>query len=213
VPDARTLAVFAAAVALFAVVPGPAVVYIVTRSVDQGRLAGVVSALGIATGNLVHVAAATVGLSALLVSSARAFTVVQYLGAAYLVALGVRALLTARAAPTEEASRPRPLARLYASGVVVATLNPKTALFFLAFLPQFVDPAKGAPAAQVTVLGCLLVAITAGSDLLYALVTARAGRWLRGNARVARRQRQLSGAIYLSLGVSAALSGARPTRT
>jgi threonine/homoserine/homoserine lactone efflux protein len=209
-PELQTITVFAAAAVLFAVVPGPAVIYIVTRSVDQGRAAGLVSALGIATGTLVHVPAAMVGLSALLVSSATAFTVVKYLGAAYLVYLGVRKLLVREEDDLVGAPTTRSLARIFTQGAVVAVLNPKTALFFLAFLPQFVDPARGSTALQLGVLGLLLVVITMVSDSCYALLTGTAGRWLRGRGtRFLRRQRLVTGGIYVALGVSAAVAGSR----
>ncbi len=211
-PELQTLSVFAAAAFLFAVVPGPAVIYIVTRSVDQGRAAGLVSVLGIATGTLVHVVAAVIGLSALLVSSAAAFTVVKYLGAAYLVYLGIRKLLDRDAEEPFGHPTPRSLRRVYSQGVIVSVLNPKTALFFLAFLPQFVDPAVGSTALQLTVLGVLLVCISMVSDGCYALLTGTAGAWLRGRGpRFMRRQRVVTGGIYLALGVSAAVAGSRAT--
>ena len=208
--DLDTITVFAAASLLFAVVPGPAVIYIVTRSVDQGRAAGLVSALGIATGTLVHVPLAAVGLSALLVSSAAAFTTVKYLGAAYLVYLGIRKLLDREADDLDAAPDTRSLRRIYSQGALVGVLNPKTALFFLAFLPQFVDPARGSTAAQLATLGVLLVCISMVSDSCYALLTGSASTWLRGRGtRFMRGQRLLSGAIYVALGVSAAIAGSR----
>ena len=207
-PEVQTLTVFAAAALLFAVVPGPAVIYIVTRSVDQGRAAGLVSALGIATGTLVHVPFAAVGLSALLVSSAVAFTTVKYLGAAYLVYLGIRKLLDKETDDLTVTVATRSLKRVFSQGVVVGVLNPKTALFFLAFLPQFVDPARGSAALQLGVLGVLLVAISMVSDSGYALLTGTAGEWLRGRSkRFVRRQRVLTGSIYIALGLSAAVAG------
>ena len=214
-PSLDTIAVFAAAIILFALIPGPAVFYVVTRSVSQGRAAGVVSALAVAAGNLVHVAAATLGLSAVVASSAAVFSTVKYLGAAYLLYLGVRTLRARdgdHAGPVE-AVRPEPLRRLFLHGAVVAVLNPKTALFFLAFLPQFVHPARGPVTAQVLVLGLLLVTITALSDTTYALVSGTAGSWLRGRARFRRGQRIVVGCAYLTLGVVAALAHGRPSAT
>lgn len=209
-PELHTLTVFAAAALLFAVVPGPAVIYIVTRSVDQGRAAGVVSALGIATGTFVHVPAAAIGLSALLVSSSTAFTTVKYLGAAYLIYLGIRQLLDREERELHAAPATRSLRRIYAQGALVGVLNPKTALFFLAFLPQFVDPARGSTAVQLIVLGVLLVCISMMSDSCYALLTGTAGVWLRRRGPTfMRRQRLVSGAIYVALGVSAAVTGSR----
>src|SRR5205814_3246831 len=133
-PGPSTLALFCAAALALAVVPGPAVTYIVTQSVDKGRRAGLFSAFGVATGGLVHVAAATAGLSALLASSASAFTVVKLVGAAYLIALGLLRIF--RGADEESPTAPAAARRLFLNGVLVNVLNPKTALFFLAFLPQ-----------------------------------------------------------------------------
>jgi threonine/homoserine/homoserine lactone efflux protein len=207
VPTGSTLAVFALASFLLIVVPGPAVLYVVTRSVAQGRRAGLVSMLGVETGGLVHVAAAAVGLSALVASSATAFTAVKLAGAAYLIFLGVRRLV-ARDEPLPEAQiGGRSTRRLYAQGVVVNVLNPKTAVFFLAFLPQFVDPARGAVSLQFVVLGLIFVAVAVVSDGAYALLAGTAGDWLRGSERVRRWLGRFSGAVFVGLGVTAALSG------
>jgi threonine/homoserine/homoserine lactone efflux protein len=210
VPDLQTLIVFAAAAVVFAVVPGPAVFYVVTRSVAQGRTAGLASAAAIEVGNLVHVAAAMLGVSAVLAASATAFTVVKYLGSAYLVYLGVRALLDRDGAKWREGAPPQPLRRVVAQGIVVSVLNPKTALFFLAFLPQFVDPSRGPVPLQIGVLGVLLATITWLSDSTYALVTGAAGNWLRGNRRIRRAQRFATGGAYLTLGAFAALADPHP---
>src|SRR5439155_9460510 len=137
-PDPSRLAFFVGAALALLVVPGPAVLYVVTQSISQGRRAGIASVAGITTGTLVHIAAATAGLSALLASSALGFDVVKYLGAAYLIVIGVRRLAGfERAAPAADTAGARTLGRLYRQGIVVNVLNPKTALFFLAFLPQF----------------------------------------------------------------------------
>jgi len=206
-PDPGVLVVFVAASLVLLVTPGPAVLYIVARSVEQGRLAGLVSALGIHAGTLVHVAAAALGISALLVSSALAFGVVKYLGAAYLVYLGLRKLLGRDGAPAGEAAPPRSLSRLFAQGAVVNLLNPKTALFFLAFLPQFVDPARGRIALQVLWLGAVFIALGIVSDGLWALAAGTAGGWLRRNERFLRAERYVSGTVFVGLGVTAALAG------
>ncbi|HZT17029.1 MAG TPA: LysE family translocator [Gaiellaceae bacterium] len=201
-PTVSTIALFALASLALAVVPGPAVTYIVTQSVDKGRRAGLASAAGVASGGLVHVAAATAGLSALIASSAAAFTVVKLAGAAYLIAVGIRRVLTHDETVTEP--QPAPLQRVWAQGVVVNVLNPKTALFFLAFLPQFVDPHRGAVWTQVAFLGCLFAGIAFSSDVTYAvLADALAGRLRRGR-RAAALRRYLSGGIFVALGVTAA---------
>jgi threonine/homoserine/homoserine lactone efflux protein len=207
-PDASTFLLFAAASLAFLAIPGPSVFYIVTRSLAQGRRAGITSMLGVQTGGLVHVVAAAVGVSALIASSAEAFTVVKYAGAAYLVVLGVRKLLE-RGSEDEPEPEPRGAStrRLFCHGVVVNVLNPKTALFFLAFLPQFIDPAAGPVAPQMLVLGTMLVAIGVLSDGTYALLAARAGQQLR---RVAARRRlldRLSGGVFVGLGVITAVAG------
>ena len=206
-PSGSTLAVFALASFLLIVVPGPAVLYVVTRSIAQGRRAGLVSMLGIEAGGLVHVAAAAIGLSAVIASSATAFTAVKLAGAAYLIYLGVRRLVARDEALPEVAVGARSGKRLFAQGVVVNVLNPKTAVFFLAFLPQFVDPARGAVTLQFVVLGMTFVAVAMLSDGAYALVAGTAGDWLRGSERVRRWLSRCSGAVFVGLGVTAALSG------
>jgi threonine/homoserine/homoserine lactone efflux protein len=207
VADPATLAVFAGAALVLLVTPGPAVLYIVARSLDQGRAAGLVSVLGVATGALFHVAAAALGLSALLVSSSVAFDVVRYAGAAYLVYLGVRKLAGPDEAPGGVERAPRTLASLYAQGVVVNLLNPKTALFFLAFLPQFVDADRGHVAAQVLFLGLVFVLLGVLSDGAWALGAGSIGGWLRGRAGVVRARRYLTGGTFIALGLAAAASG------
>ena len=208
-PDATTFALFAAACVAFLVIPGPSVFYIVTRSLVQGRRAGLTSMLGVQAGGLVHVVAAAFGVSALIASSAAAFTVVKYAGAVYLVFLGVRKLLARDGDDDELEELPRgPTSgrNLFTHGVIVNVLNPKTALFFLAFLPQFVD--AGSPVApQMLVLGVMLVCIGALSDGTYALLAAGAGNRLRSATAVRRRLDRLSGGVFVGLGVFAALAG------
>jgi threonine/homoserine/homoserine lactone efflux protein len=206
VPSPSTLAVFCAAALALIVVPGPAVTYIVTQSIDKGRAAGLVSALGIASGGLVHVAAAVVGLSALLASSATAFTVVKVVGAVYLIAIGIRRLLARHEddASHEPDSAPGAPGRLFVQGVVVNVLNPKTALFFLAFLPQFVDPDRGSVAAQVAIFGVTFVLIAVISDSTYALIAAALAGKLRASERARRIRRYVTGGVFVVLGATAA---------
>jgi threonine/homoserine/homoserine lactone efflux protein len=201
--DPNTLAVFAAAALALAVVPGPAVLYIVARSVDQGRFAGLVSALGICVGSLVHVTAATIGLSSLLASSATAFTVVKYAGAAYLILLGIHRLLTREEVAEVAARPPRALRKIFRDGVIVNVLNPKTALFFLAFLPQFVDPAQGAATLQILVLGLVFTVIALSSDSLWALAAGTAGGLLRRSRWYLGIKRWVTGTVLVALGASA----------
>ncbi len=212
-PDFSTLAVFTVASLALLIVPGPAVLYIVTRSIDQGRTAGVVSVLGIGVGSLVHVAAATLGVSALLLSSATAFNAVKYVGAAYLIFLGIRKLLSRDAPDASAEPRKERLSIIFRQGVIVNVLNPKTALFFFAFLPQFVDVSKGAVAFHIAVLGILFVTLGIISDGMYALLAAGAASRLKGNLHYARTQRLLTSSVYVALGILAALSGSKPTTT
>ena len=205
-PDPSRLALFVGAALLLRVVPGPSVLYIVTQSVSHGRRAGIVSVAGITTGTLVHITAATVGLSALLASSALAFDVVKYLGAAYLIAVGIRRLAGWERQTGEQARDTRDLGRLYRQGIVVNTLNPKTALFFLAFLPQFVDPEKGSAALQIGVLGLVFVALAVTSDSIWALAAGTASERLRGNRRFLAVQRYVSGSVFCGLGALTAVA-------
>jgi threonine/homoserine/homoserine lactone efflux protein len=207
IPEASLLGLFVVAAIVLLLTPGPAVLYIVTRSVAQGRLAGLVSALGVHVGTLVHVAAAALGVSALLVSSALAFDIVKYLGALYLISLGIRKLAGwDQPAGGQNIARPS-LRRLFGQGVVVNVLNPKTALFFLAFLPQFVDVSRGAVGVQILVLGLIFVTLGVISDGLYALAAGTAGAWLKRDGRLLRAERYVSGGVFVGLGVTAALAG------
>jgi threonine/homoserine/homoserine lactone efflux protein len=207
--DVSQLAFFAAAALVLLVVPGPAVLYVVARSVSYGRRSGLVSVVGIHLGSLVHVAAATLGLSSLLLSSAEAYTAVKYAGAAYLVWLGLRRLAGRdRADVGERAPESRP-GRLVRDGFVVNVLNPKTALFFLAFLPQFVEPGRGSVAVQTALLGLLFVLLGLVSDSLWALAAGSAGCWIRRSRGFARAERYVSGSVLVGLGVATAVSGSR----
>ncbi len=202
--DLSTLALFCAAALALAVVPGPAVLYIVAQSVDQGRFAGFVSALGISVGGLVHVLAATIGLSSLLASSATAFTIVKYAGAAYLVFLGIRRLLAREIAESDVVRAPRSRRRLFVDGIVVNVLNPKAALFFIAFLPQFLDPDAGAATLQIFALGLIFVVIALGSDSLWALTAGTLGGWLKQSPAYFAVRRWVTGTVFVALGLSTA---------
>ena len=201
-PDSTAVWLFCAAALALLAIPGPAVLYIVVQSAEQGRRAGLASVAGIHVGSLVHVVAATAGLSALIVASAVAFSAIKYAGAAYLIYLGVRKLLerTPRVAVDR---RREPLRRAFARGIVVNVLNPKTALFFLAFLPQFVDRDEGAVWSQVLVLGLLFVVLGLVSDSLYALAAGTVGGFLR---RKRAALKYGSGAVYIGLGTAAAFA-------
>src|SRR5262249_16697836 len=206
--DPTTLGLFLTAATILLITPGPAVLYIVARSVDQGRLAGIVSVLGIELGTLVHVVAAAFGASALLMSSALAFDALKYAGALYLVYLGVRTLLR-REEPVAVAGAPprKSLGAIFLQGAFVNVLNPKTALFFLAFLPQFVSPARGSVALQVVALGLVFMALSFVTDGTWAVAAGSAGRFLRGHTGFLRAQRYVAGTVYLGLGVATAVAG------
>jgi threonine/homoserine/homoserine lactone efflux protein len=201
-PDSTSVALFCLAALALLAIPGPAVLYVVVQSAEQGRRVGLASVAGIHVGTLVHVAAAAAGLSALIVASAVAFSTVKYAGAAYLIYLGVRKLLERSTVDEMEQTR-ESLRHAFARGALVNVLNPKTALFFLAFLPQFVDPDRGGVWSQALVLGFVFVGLGLVSDSLYALAAGTVGGLLR------RRRRALrfgSGVVYIGLGTAAALT-------
>ncbi len=204
-----SLLLFVTGAAILLVIPGPAVFYIVSRSVGHGRAAGLVSAMGIAAGTLFHLAAATLGLSALLASSALAFQFVKYLGAAYLVYLGIRVLRSDVTLALEAANGERQLAHIFGHGVLVNLLNPKTALFFLAFLPQFLEPARGHATLQIFQLGVLFALMGWCSDSMWALLAGTVAERIRVSVRLRRTQRNLSGGALIALGLATAFSGVR----
>lgn len=192
---------------VLAVTPGPVVIYVVTRSLVQGRRSGLVSVAGVALGNLGNALAASVGLAALFAISSIAFSVIKYAGALYLVYLGVQML---RASPVENSiaiSATVSLKRVFRDGFVVALLNPKTTVFFAAFLPQFLS-AGAPPMVQGMALGSLFVAIATITDSAYALAAGAAAPALRGNV-IRRIGRRLGGGVFIGLGLFTALAGSR----
>jgi threonine/homoserine/homoserine lactone efflux protein len=206
-----SFAAFLVASLILAVTPGPAVIYVVTRTLGQGRKAGLSSVGGIALGNLGNAAAASVGLAAVLAASSTAFLVVKLTGAAYLVYLGLRALY---ARPTAESvGRPTVASpgRLLRDGFLVAFLNPKTALFFAALLPQFITPGTS-PLAQSLMLSGVFVCIAMCTDSLYVLTAATLGARLRQRASWRPFGRYVTGATFIGLGVYAALASPRNTK-
>jgi threonine/homoserine/homoserine lactone efflux protein len=208
VPDASTLLLFTVASLALLAVPGPAVIYLVTRSVTQGRTAGLVSVLGVETGTFAYALAAAAGLTGLVAASETGFAIVRFAGAAYLVYLGVRRLLERGGV---EAAAPSPRSRLFLRGLLVQLLNPKIAIFFLAFLPQFVDPGRGSVVVQSLILGTLFTVLAILGDGAYVLAAdAVSGRLRRGRGR--QRLARLSGGVYIGLGLTAALSGSGHAR-
>jgi threonine/homoserine/homoserine lactone efflux protein len=200
---------FLAASLALLLVPGPAVLYITARSANQGRLAGLVSVLAIETANFLQAVAATLGLSAILLSSALAFNMVKYLGAAYLVYLGIRKLLSSDESSGNEAIKRESLSRIYWQGFVINLLNPKTALFYFAFLPQFVDPAKGNVTGQTLFLGAIFVGMAFITDGLYALITSSLADRLRSSRQFQKGQRYFAGLVYVGLGITTAFTGSK----
>jgi threonine/homoserine/homoserine lactone efflux protein len=209
-PTGSSLVTFAIAAFLLVALPGPNMLYLLGRSISEGRRAGVVSALGTETGTLLHIGAAAAGLSALLASSATAFSLVKYAGAAYLVYLGLRTLLAR--APAPHAPAPPQGAGVFRQAVLVQLLNPKVAVFFLAFLPQFVDPDRPA-ATQIVALGLILVVLGLVIGIAIALAAGAAAQRVRGRLRDGRPwSRWAGGCLYLAVGVYAAVSPAHRTR-
>jgi threonine/homoserine/homoserine lactone efflux protein len=209
-PSTETVLAFAFAALVLIAIPGPNLIYIVARGVEHGRAAAFASAFGVETGTLFHIAAAAVGLSALLASSDVAFDFVRYLGAAYLLYLGLRTLLRRQGsiAHANASSAPR-LWHAYRQAVLVNVFNPKVALFFLAFLPQFIDPARGAAWAQILALGVVFLLLGLCVDIAYASAAGTIADSLRRRPRALRWQRYMSGGVYLALGAAAALTGSR----
>jgi threonine/homoserine/homoserine lactone efflux protein len=205
-PELSNLSLFVTASLALLITPGPAVLYIVARSVDQGRKAGFASVAGIEVGTLFHIAAAALGLSALLASSALLFDAVKYLGAAYLIYLGIRKLMSKDEVAQVEVNKRQNLRQIFQQGVVVNILNPKTALFFFAFLPQFVDPSRGSVPLQMLMLGTLFVLMASVTDSLYAFLSGTFGGLLKGSQAYLRVQRYLTGTVYIGLGITTALS-------
>jgi threonine/homoserine/homoserine lactone efflux protein len=201
-PAADTLLVFALSTLALLAIPGPSVLFVVARTVEHGRTAGLVSMLGVETGALVHVVVAAAGVSALVASSPAALTALRWAGGAYLLWLGAQALRRRRAVLSGTPGAAADHARLYRQGVLVDLLNPKTALFFLAFLPGFVEPAQGPVALQVAVLGSCFVALATITDGAYALAAARLSRRVRGSRLAA-----ASAGTYGLLGVVALAGG------
>lgn len=188
------------------VIPGPSVLYVITRSIDQGRSAGIVSVLGNAIGSIILSIAAAVGLSAILASSAIAFNIVKYLGAAYLIYLGISRLLSKEEQTTDITVSRQRLLHIFTQGVIVSVLNPKTALFFLAFVPQFIDVSAGGVWEQTLFFGLLLVLLGVMTDSIYALLAGSLGIWLKGRGVSGKRMRYLSSGIYMVLGAFFAFS-------
>lgn len=207
--ESSQLIIFISASIALLLLPGPAVLYITARSANQGRAAGFVSVLAIEAANLVQAIAAGLGLSAILLSSALAFDIVKYLGAAYLMYLGIRKLLTKEESGTGQEVKRESLRQIFWQGFIINILNPKTALFFFAFLPQFVNPTKGNAAIQTLSLGVLFVLLAFVTDSIYAFVASSLAEKLNTNKNFQKGQKYFAGLVYIGLGVTTALTGSK----
>ncbi len=205
--ELSSLLIFIAAASALIIVPGPAVTFIVARSIEHGRFLGFVSVLGVMTGSLIHILLTALGLSALLLQSTIAFSVVKYLGAAYLVYLGIKSLLSEPVSlESIQTEHTRPL-RIYWQGFIVNVFNPKGVLFFVAFLPQFVNPNLGNPTVQIVTLGLIFIGVAIISDSIYVLLASAARNFLSGNLKMAAFQKNFAGLIYILLGLTTAVTG------
>jgi threonine/homoserine/homoserine lactone efflux protein len=208
-PDTSQLYLFIGAALALLLLPGPAVLYITARSASQGRIAGLVSVLAIETANFTQAVAAALGLSAILYSSALAFDIVKYLGAAYLTYLGIVKLFFSKENAAQESVQQDSLWRIYGQGFLVNILNPKTAFFFLAFLPQFVNPQHGSVTSQTLLLGTIFVGLAIITDSMYALLASSIAGQMKGNKNFQKGGRYFAGLIYIGLGITTALTGAK----
>ncbi|MGC4378326.1 LysE family translocator [Fictibacillus sp. Mic-4] len=200
-----TLSTFVLIVLGLFLIPGPAVLLTVTRTVQSGRKAGVMASLGIATGDFIHTLFAAVGLSAILMTSALAFNVVKFVGAAYLLYLGIRALLEKPKTPELPEVAPVTNASSYGQAILVEVLNPKTALFFLSFLPQFVHPQQGSSFFQFLVLGLIFAVLGAFYTTMIAMSVRLLGRMIKRISWLGRWSGKIVGAIYIGLGLKVAI--------
>jgi threonine/homoserine/homoserine lactone efflux protein len=207
-PDSATLVAFSLTALVLLLIPGPAVLYIVSQSVEHGRRAGITATLGVHAGTLVHITAAALGLSAILVSSSLAFGAVRLVGAAYLIYIGVRALIGRDGGGNiETAPRdPRP-GRIFRQGILVNVTNPKTALFFFAFLPQFINPHGDAVPEQIVVLGLMFAVLGLITDSAWGIAAGSAAGWVKGRKAVHNVQRVVTGCLFIGLGVATAFVG------
>jgi threonine/homoserine/homoserine lactone efflux protein len=198
--DSARFFIFLSAAVLLAIAPGPGMLYVLARALGGGRREGLLSALGTFFGGMVHVFAAAAGVSVILARSAMAFAAVKYLGAGYLCFLGIRMILDARSDETISVAGLRPARNPFWQGILTEVLNPKTALFFLSFIPQFVNRAHGHVFLQFVLLGIISVTLNTAADIVVTLLAGPLGQRIRGSARFRRRQRTLTGTVMIGLG-------------
>ena len=198
--NTATLMTYMAIVLGFVFIPGPATLLTITRAAGSGTKVGIATGIGIAAGDLFHTCMAILGISALIAASAALFSIIKYIGAAYLVFLGIRAMLEEAPAEFPSGGIPMSARKAFRQAILVEVLNPKTALFFLAFLPQFVRPEHGSIALQLALLGALFVSLGLISTVVYAMSAGRLGSFLRRHPKVLKRQGKVVGTIYCALG-------------
>jgi threonine/homoserine/homoserine lactone efflux protein len=208
-PSTHNIVLFMVSALALNLSPGPSILYILSRSIGQGREAGLLSVFGLATATLIHAVAMALGLSTLFLYSPLAFAVVKYLGAAYLIYLGIGALLSRGTLQPVAAAAPLSRGAIYRQGVVTDLLNPKVALFFIAFLPQFVDPAAGSPTMQILFFGLLFHVTGVPVNLMVALAGGRLAKLLARRPGWARVQNWITGTVLVGLGLRLALSEQR----
>jgi threonine/homoserine/homoserine lactone efflux protein len=206
-PTFETLALFTTAAIVITLVPGPSMMYVMSRSIAHGRAAGICSAFGLATGLLIHTIAASLGLSVIFFYSPLTYLIIKYLGAIYLIYLGTRSLFTKEALHQSSISQqPINKYQVYTQGIITELLNPKTALFFLSFLPQFVDPLRGSTALQMFILGFILILTALTADLIIGITGGMMSTWFSAHPFIQKAQRWLAGTVLISLGVRLAFS-------
>jgi threonine/homoserine/homoserine lactone efflux protein len=206
-PSFETLMIFTTAAIAITLVPGPSMLYVASRSIVHGRTAGIWSALGLATGLFIHTVSASLGLSAILVYFPPVFFIIKYLGAAYLIYLGIQMLRTNKRSPLSREKIPElNHVRVYGQGVITEILNPKTALFFLSFLPQFIDPVQGSSTTQMMILGGILVFTALVADLFIAISGGALSRSVLAQPLVQKIQNWLAGTVLIALGLRLAIS-------
>jgi len=202
--DCASLLIFISVTAFLVATPGPNTFYIITRSIQGGYHAGIASCAGRLLATLVHIAAAASGLSLIVLSSPSLFNFIKYAGAGYLIWIGAKTIVSKSKSETMAENGDAKYGSIIRHGFLVNLLNPKTALFFLAFLPQFVNPSIGGVTHQFVLLGSILAVVGTTSDSIYVLLAGTVGKWLRNNLTFFRSLRYVAGSVYLSLGVAAA---------
>jgi threonine/homoserine/homoserine lactone efflux protein len=200
------LATYITAAFALVLAPGPGQALVLARSITSGRKAGIITSLGLNVGTMVHTVAAALGLSAILATSATAFSVVKYAGAIYLIYLGLKAILERDPQIASKQTVPETPRQAFMRSIAIGILNPKVALFFLAFLPQFVDPARGPVILQFLILGAILACIGLTFDTVLASISGRLGRWFAQNPRFALWRQRLTGGVMMALGIDLALT-------